>query len=261
MKKISLMLKKRDINNFYKNIVITHNVFETVVLKNKSLEEEYYKKNPKLKIEFQKKEKIKKLLPVITKASERYIINNIQDNGIKKIALNLFLDIHKFDFTKHSSVPKNRESVLRDETTRYDLLSKINLYNHTVYCAISAIEICQKNDIPQAIADLVIILAILHDFGKHPEIFEKYKNKNDDLHNIVSSYYVKKIFRVYIDKDIHQDTYKQLIYTLYNHHKLPETTRKNINKNERDTLLIYLLNQADYLAREKEQIFIEGQQI
>jgi len=255
------MLKKRDVNNFYENIVITHKVFETVAEKNRVLEEKYYDENPELKIEFQKKEIAEKLLPVITNSSERYIISNIDDIGVKVIAINLFLDIHKYDFTKHSSVPKNRESVLRDETTRYDLLSKINLYNHTVYCAISAIEICRKNDIPQAITDLVIILAILHDFGKHPEIFEKYKNKNDDLHNIVSSYYVKKIFRVYIGKDIHQDTYKQLIYTLYNHHKLPETTQKNINKSERDTLLINLLNKADYLAREKEQIFVEGQQV
>lgn len=255
------MLEKRNVNSFYEKIVIAHKVFETVAEKNKALEEKYYGENPELKIEFQKKERAKNLLPALTNSSERYIIGNINDNGLKRIAINLFLDIHKFDFTKHSSVPKNRESVLRDETTRYDLLSKINLYNHTLYCAISAIEICQKNDIPQAITDLVIVLAILHDFGKHPEVFEKYKNKNDDLHNIVSSYYVKKIFRVYIDKDIHQDTYKQLIHTLYNHHKLPETTRKNTDKNERDTLLIYLLNQADYLAREKEQIFIEGQQV
>jgi len=254
------MLKKRDVNKFYENIVVTHEVFKTITKKNKALEEKHYIQNPKLKIEFQKRERAKKLLPLITVPSERYILDNINDNGIKKIAINLFLDIHKFDFTKHSSVPKNRESVLRDETTRYDLLSKINLYNHTLYCAISAIEICQKNDIPQAIADLVIILAILHDFGKHPEIFEKYKNKNDDLHNVVSSYYVKKIFRNYIGKDIHQDTYKQLIHTLYNHHKLPDKMQKNGDKNERDSLLIHLLNQSDYLAREKEQIFIEGQQ-
>jgi len=255
------MLKKRDVNNFYENIVITHKVFETITEKNIALEEKHYDENPELKIEFQKKEKAKRLLPAITDSSERYIINKISDNGIKKIAINLFHDIHKFDFTEHSSVPKNREAVLKDETTRYDLLSKINLYKHTIYCAISAIEVCQKNDVPQVITDLVIILAILHDFGKHPKIFEQYKNKNDDLHNVVSAYYVKKVFREYINKDIHQDTYKQLIFTLFNHHKLPDTTRKNTDKDERDTLLIYLLNEADYLAREKEQIFIEGQEI
>lgn len=258
------MLKKRDVNKFYENIVVTHRVFETITAKNKALEDKYYDKNPELKIEFQKKERAKKLLPLLNNASERYIIDNISDSGIKKIAINLFLDMHKFDFTIPSSVPKNREVALKDTATRYDLLSKIKLYDHTLYCTISAIEICQKNDIPQTIADLVIILAILHDFGKHPEIFEKYKNKNDDLHNIVSSYYVKKEFRVYIGKDIHEDTYKQLIHTLYNHHKLPEATQKytkQTSKDERDTLLIYLLNQADYLAREKEQIFIEGQQV
>lgn len=255
------MLKKRDVNKFYENIIITHKLFETITEKNKALEKKYYAKNPKLKIEFQKKQNAKKLLPLITDSSEKYIINCIKDNGIKKIAINLFTDMHKFDFTFPSSVPKNRETVLRDEITRYDLLSKIKLYNHTINCAIAAIEICQKNDIPQAISDLVIILAILHDFGKHPTIFEKYKSKNDDLHNVVSSYYVKKVFRSYIGKDIHEDTYKQLIHTLYNHHKIPDHTQKNNNKKERDTLLIYLLNQADYLAREKEQIFIEGQEV
>jgi hypothetical protein len=258
------MLKKRNVNEFYENIAITHKIFETVVEKNKKLENKYYEENPALKVEFQKKERAKKLLPAITDPSEKYIINNIGNNGIKKIAINLFLDIHRFDFTKHSSVPKNREATLRDETTRYDLLSKINLYNHTMYCAISAIETCQKNDVPKSITDIVIILAILHDFGKHPEIFSKYKNKSDDLHNIVSSYYVKKNFRTYIGKDIHEDTYKQLIHTLYNHHKLPTSVtygQKKSNEKERDSLLVNLLNQADYLAREKEQIFIEGQQV
>jgi len=256
------MLNKKDVDSFYQNIMITHKLFKMTFEKNKLLEKQHCKNDPRLKIESQKKEKVNELINQISEPSEKFIISNIKDSGVKIIAINLFADMKKYDFTYPSSVPKNRETVLQDQATRYDLLSKIKLDKHTIYCTLAAIEVCERNDIPQSISDLVIILAILHDFGKHPEVFEKYKNKNDDLHNVVSSYYVKKTFRKYIGKIIHEDTYKQLIHTLYNHHKLPyklQNNNKN-DKNERDTLLIYLLNKADYLAREKEQIFLEGQE-
>lgn len=255
------MLKKNNVEDFYEKILVTHKLFEVVHKKNKSFESQHYADNPQLKIEFQKKEQVTKMLPQLTDPAEKYIVSNISDSGIKKIAINLFSEMDKYSFHKTSSVPKNRESVLRDSLTRYDLLSKIKLDNHTIYCAISAIEVCEKNDVPSSIKDLVIILAICHDFGKEPEIFRKYKNKQDDLHNVVSAYYVKKTFRKYISKEIHQDTYKQLIYTLYHHHK-PPSTSKLYNPNEKkDSFLIKLLNEADHLAREKEQIFLESSEL
>ena len=60
------MLQKIDVESFYENIIITNKMFETISEKNKKLEQAFFNKNLKLKLEEETK-----FLSLVESNSER----------------------------------------------------------------------------------------------------------------------------------------------------------------------------------------------
>lgn len=256
------MLRKANVKAKYEQIAILHNIFDTISSKNKELEEEYYKKHPQEFVRFKKLEILRNLEKEIIKSEQKLILRLIENIDMKLIVINLFKEMEKYNFEKDGSIPSHRISKLKEKPTRYDILSRVKLYEHTINCVICSFEICKKEKIPQAIADIIAVLAFLHDFGKSKKIISQFTTdtKITSKHNYISSLYVKKYFKKYINIAINEETYNALMYVLIHHHRDIKTTESNndIEKKEKELqykVWIELLRKSDALAREKEEDF------
>lgn len=254
------MLKKKNVKAKYEQIAILHNIFETVSTKNKKLEEEYYKKHPKELIRFKKLEILHKLEKEIIRSEQKLIIRSINNIDIKLIVINLFKEMEKYKFDIDSSVQTNRTSKLKENPSRYDILNKTMLYEHTINCVICTFDVCKKQKVPQAITDIIVILALLHDSGKSNKIVSQFTTDKNiaTKHNFLSASYAKKYLKKYINIAISEETYNAISYVLIHHHR-----DNKITKEEAEELQykgwIDLLCEADALAREKEMAFYEMQ--
>jgi small nuclear ribonucleoprotein (snRNP)-like protein len=233
------MLKNaKSLKDFYGQVVAVDNIFNTVLKNNAVLEDKYYEKNPK-NIE-EKKQETNVISP-----EQKYILHYVKSPGYKVIIGDIFADMEKYKFSTTSSIPHHAKNKNTENTT-YAILDKIKLDKHTINSVVCCIEICENEELPQAVLENGVLLCLLHDFGKEKRIASEYGENKAESHNIISAHYFQKKFKKYIDTYISKDTYLALTNTLEEHH----------NRGASETLLLNLLRKADREAREKEEVFI-----
>lgn len=160
----------------------------------------------------------------------------------------LFCDLEKIKIEKSKSVNSKYKSYNRLQIDNaLDSLEKhITLYEHTknvIKCAITC-----TNDKPDVIKAIVILLALVHDFGKSKIIETDVIKNNSDIytntrHDIVSSYYLKKVLlknKEYDNLELEHITF--LCHALKNQH----------SENSIDNEILELFYKADALARDYE---------
>ena len=235
------MLKKRDLKSFYTDIFVLNNIFKTVSNNNRKLEEGLTKNMPSsLSIETNKKELAYK---DINEPEKKFILRAIKEHRIFEIVVELFEDMHEYDF---SSTPSVRNATIEGHISSYSRLEKINLYDHTINCATSAIEIFIEENTPQTTANIVLLLALLHDFGKEERLFKKFNGDTRTNHCVISSRYARSKFSKYVNTLLSKEELATIAETLEKHH----------NKYVQETEYLRLLKRADGAARQKEEEFI-----
>lgn len=230
------MLNKRNLSDFYSQLAATSEVFNIIHESNNELEKAI------IGDALHKEDS-----PVDNHqldSAQRYILSNIHGEQLRSIAEYLCVCMHTYEFKKNSSVPRN--AILIGEhisTTDYDLLAKINLYNHTINCAVCAIDI-SKNQ-PQAIRDIIIVIALLHDFGKCQTILSQYDHVNEN-HEKISARFSENLL---LDFDV-SDELKQVIFsTLFDYH--------TADKDKEKTIYAPIVIQADIKSRILEKKFLK----
>ena len=161
---------------------------------------------------------------------------------------NLFISMDKNEFKKSPSVSSSYDTHLFNNNNRYKLLSSINLYSHTMNVVVEAIKISIENKLPQQVQDIVILLAVLHDFGKNPSIVREFKFEDDNSskHHRISANYAKFIMYEESLLDDEQCITKELIEMVYT------TLRNHHEEVKNSNMFLKLLINADTNARELE---------
>lgn len=100
-------------------------------------------------------------------------------------------NVEDFEFSNFSSVPKKFSAQHRTTKNRYEELGKVSLLDHTLRVFVIA---CQKNkNLSDKVAEEVVLLALLHDFGKCEKVKELTFFQADETHNQVSAKYLSLI--------------------------------------------------------------------
>lgn len=155
-------------------------------------------------------------------------------------------DMNLYQFQNYSSVNKIYDQHLKAYTS-YELLSQVTLLDHTYHVAVEAIELTKSY--PQTFRSIVILLALLHDFGKCIQIEKEYQRDENEPHHFISANYAKEKLQKYIftNKEINGELIVTLFENLRNHHS---TVAAKPNS------FLDFLRKADYKAREKEIAYI-----
>jgi hypothetical protein len=161
----------------------------------------------------------------------------------------IFVDMDRREFKRTDSVSKQYDTHLIKYNNRYELLSRINLYAHTMNVIVEMIKLAKEFSLPQQIQDITILLALLHDFGKNHSIAAEFQFEKENLgkHHRISANYARHIMydeslRVDVVQGITRDLIDMVYSTLRMHHE-PE---KNNN------MFLEMLITADQNAREQE---------
>lgn len=161
-------------------------------------------------------------------------------NGYRKILIKIFEDMDKFNFDKASSVT-NGDALFAE----YDF-SEIKLYDHTLNVFTEILKIANKEAQGR---EVLILLALLHDFGKSNELCTHYGITKEERHWMRSSHYFDAIIRQDKDSfDLDETAIKIIRYVLSIHHDSinTEADRQNRYRNE--------LIKADKAARALEKL-------
>lgn len=227
------MLDKRDLKEFYTQISLVDSIFSTIAKTNQKLEKNIAVPN-----------KDKSLLLPNEKDNPalKYINRHVSNFTIREAIAELFGIMIKFDFSQNSSIPNHRNS--SNDTQQYKAIGKINLHNHTINVVIEAINVCA--DEPSANRDLVILMAMLHDFGKCAKLVENYSLSTASPHEVNSSRLAEILLLKF---KFHSTLINTVISTLKNHHTYPTEQAGHLMK---------LLNASDAGAREKEVAFFSS---
>ena len=229
------MLKKQNLTEFYSQFAATVEVFNIMHESNNELEKAIIGNS-------QLQQNIAVVNPILD-ASQRYILSHVHDSQLHQIAEHLCECMHSFKFKKSSSVPRNTKLIGEHATTTdYELLAKINLYNHTINCAVCAIE-ASKNQ-PQKIRDIVIVIALLHDFGKSPKILRLFNNINAD-HEKISARFAENVLN---DFNVSDELNQVIFSTLFDYH--------TSDKDKEKTIYAPIVIQADIASRILEKKFL-----
>lgn len=161
--------------------------------------------------------------------------------GYRRLFIKLFEDMDKFKFTQASSV------------TTADILpsmyGEINLYDHTLNTFKQMLKAIDDNS---ANKEILLLLALLHDFGKSELLCENYKITKEEKHWVRSSLYFKQIIEndsFFFDLD---ETGIHIIrYILSIHHD------SLLNSTEQQNRYLLELKKADKAARDLEKLLLE----
>lgn len=229
------MLNKRNLQEFYTGIATVHQIFKTIANTNQKLEEQYLIDNPTPNVE-------RKLVGL--SAEQEYILAHVKTNELFQAIFELmtFMNTNKFDTC--SSVPNHIETT-RKEKDSYDFLSRVNLLDHTLNCAVCSIEITVNE--PQRIREITILVCLLHDFGKHPKVLSRYKKQPVGRHDKVSALFSQDFLKAHSDEEVFLDV---VFTTLDNHHEKDEKILKT-------TIYLDFLKKSDERARTLEESFIK----
>ena len=229
------VLQKRNLQEFYTSVATVHQIFKTIAGNNQKLEERYLTTNPIPVIE-------KKLLGL--SAEQEYILAHVKTDELSQAIFDLLVFMNTNKFNKYTSVP-NHIQTSKMEKDSYGLVGRVNLYEHTLNCAVCAIEITISQ--PQIIREITILVALLHDFGKHPKIANQYPKQAIGRHDKVSALFAQDFLKIYRDEKIFLDV---IFTTLDNHHEKDEKVLKT-------TIYLDILKNADEKARTMEESFVK----
>ncbi|MBE0491043.1 MAG: HD domain-containing protein [Sulfurospirillum sp.] len=165
------MLQKRDLKEFYTRVASINSIFNTITKSNQKLEDE-------LALSETKKGPTVTLPNKPTHNALKYIIRHVSNVTIKEAIVELFDVMVDMEFEKISSVPNHVPT--NSEKNTCNIRAKVNLFNHTINIMTEAIDICEHE--PSATRDIVILLALLHDFGKCAKLVETYSLSNATPH-------------------------------------------------------------------------------
>jgi len=205
----SRMLVFKELSKIHKqkNKTITNKISYPVNMENKKVFEEF-----------------KKLIPNIT--------------GYIRLYIKLFNDISEFDFPSCSSVTDKHFS-------QNALYADIELFEHTLNVFYEMLNIVDSDDYASN-KDILLLIALLHDFGKSHELCNLYNIDLENSHCIRSAKYFEQIVRADKLEYLLDDTSFSIIYnTLYNHHNI-------IESDTTPTIFLNALIQADANARALE---------
>jgi hypothetical protein len=168
----------------------------------------------------------------------------------QNIIIKLFLEMEKYDFKNCKSVVEEFNGAGQTES-QYEKLAKINLYDHTVNCAIQTVEQLTASDTPIHAIGISLIISILHDFGKAPLLKNKYGRANF-RHQNISAEYAKEILSEMQEKELYEVN-KELIDIVY------KTLNQHHSSKQEQNIFLDILNAADFAAREKEEKYLKIQ--
>lgn len=230
------MLKKHCLDTFYTSVLSVEHIFKTIVSVNEALEHELKKNLMTTQVPM----KNMKFCDM-----QNFILSYIGTEELKLFANHLMQCMIDYDFKSTSSVPSNTIIVCENQfsVSDYEIVSKISLYHHTLNCAICAIDTCKEQ--PSMVRDIVLILCLLHDFGKNAKVQKLYKSKNES-HDKTSARFAKEIMTQF---DINEELQTTLFITLFNHHN---------QERKESTIFLPLLVKADIDARILEKKFIKN---
>lgn len=231
------MLVKRDLVEFYSGLASTAEIFNAINKQNKALEKEHSPLVLETAPEYESN--------TILEPSQVYVLSRVQNKELLDVATRICELMHEYKFKEISSVPRNAK-LYGDHftTTDYEILARINLFNHTMNCAICSIETCK--DEPRIVKDIVLVIALLHDFGKAPVIQSAYGEKNE-AHEKISAKFAEELLN---DFDVSQEIKDNIFVSLFNYH--------NEDKNKQTTIYLPLVVAADVAARVLEKKFIKS---
>lgn len=165
-----------------------------------------------------------------------------KNTAYTQLYIKLFEDMDRFNFAETSSVP---------DAEYFDLIASdfkhINLLKHTigVFDRMSAIlESAHSLKISDK-ADVLLVIALLHDFGKSEVLCKSYDIGLRDKHWIRSAKYFLQIVKTE-DIEIDEVTKNTIFETLRLHHS------PILSQQQQENLFLQLLKQADSEARYKE---------
>lgn len=237
----------RELKDFYGNVVSTYSIFKTISESNKELKGETEEEDEDIVIDVETKEY--ELL-----ASEKYILSFIETRKEVVIALFNIMKLYKFEDIK--SVREGDCSGSGHMSSRYEILSEVNLYDHTINVAIQAVEMLSANGTPKDLISISLIIAILHDFGKSPIISENFFEEKGQRHHKTGGIFAKHFLLDFLRKNKNSNINKQIIETIsqtvYKHHD---------HDNEKNNVFINFLFDADIKARELELEVVRSKKI
>lgn len=153
---------------------------------------------------------------------------------LNKTTLLALADAEKYQFDICSSIKDDEDTERFGKATGFEKLKKTRLLQHTYHVVWYASTFIDKagGNMPS-----LLLLALLHDFGKHGAIKELHKSAAILNHESISANYAAKIMKLSGD---FSDEYIEIIERiLATHHTSPA----------KGVLLYDLLNEADRLAR------------
>jgi len=236
------MLVKNSLPEFYVKLAATVEIFRTIYKTNESLEKSIESAIPLTKdtdLDSSRKNGLDDY--------QEYILSRIKTEEFSNLAKYLMLCMHEFNFKGVSSVPNNTTLISEfSALSDYEILSKTNLHNHTLNCALCSFEICK--DQPQVIKDIVVNICLLHDFGKSPIVQKRFKDKNERHDQTSARFAIDVLEKFGLSAEL-----KKIIYTtLFNHH--------SEEKNKEQTIYSPFLIQSDIAARTIEKRFSKAKQ-
>ncbi len=169
-----------------------------------------------------------------------------------EIFYDLFSKMTNLDFLGTPSVESKYKTSYFSENQR-DTLERVNLFEHSVGVFFNMNKICIKNNIPVHIKDILLFLALVHDFGKNGAIranFTPTDGKEDVPHEKVSARFAKIFLTEYNERQkleefkIQTSDIEFIENTLSIHHT-------DVDKSQLHDLL-KLLREADFKTREEE---------
>ena len=176
------------------------------------------------------------------------ILNRIQGLYLKTYEVPIFFDlfialigqIEYYGFEKYSSVGKKYDINTNINQNQYDLLSRVNLFTHTINCFCLSLE--QSTNIPSETREEITILALAHDYGKCPMIFKEFARNTKDPHNYVSAEFLRSVC---IDLEIDMSVRDRMVDVIRKHHNTGDDQDNN-------SFFIQQLNEIDIEARKSE---------
>lgn len=231
--------KDKFLNDFYLSIAATHHVCEEIAKKNILLGANTSDNNDVNLLNE------KDLEPTLA-----YLLTFIDTK--KNLVVELFKKMNEYRFQDIQSVETNFNS-FGPESSRYKILSVVNLYEHTIHVAIEMVEMLAEGKYPREMIATCLIIAILHDFGKSPQLQLSFREENNEKHHKVSANFAKQFLVDYSRKNkksgVNENFINTVFETLYYHH--------DMDRKQKGAFLEFLIK-ADRRTRDKELLLIRG---
>ena len=218
------------IKDFYLGVIATNHVCEEIAKKNIHLST--------------KIEKETETIIDLSNASPyaMYLLSFVDSK--KDLIIDIFRLMALYKFSEIESVEPNFNS-FGPESSRYKHLSVVNLLDHTIHVAIEIAETMTKEQYPRQMVTTCIVLALLHDFGKAPQIILDFREETNQRHHKVSANFSKQYLVEYSQKHkkcgVNHNFIQTIYDTLFFHHDMDR---------KQNSAFIDILSKADRATSE-----------